>query len=139
MLKRWNTETACRSWYEDSLLVPGLMAGQPHEAEPVPLCLFLGHNLSIIQDRPLSSLPLIRPAPSPGPSRSPGAVSRPFSVQAFSLPAAVSCHLLCPRVVAQLVLGALCMGSGTQSREDWTVESCSSNCHLDLLFISQNS
>ena len=42
----------CHSWYEDSLLVPGLMAGQPSEAEPVPLCLAPGHILSIIQDRP---------------------------------------------------------------------------------------
>ena len=78
-------------------MVPGLMAGQPREAEPVPVCLAPGHNLSIIQDRPP-----VQPSPNQTCSLSrplwfPEAVSRPLSFQAFSLPAAVSCHLLCPR------------------------------------------
>ena len=35
------------------------MAGQPREAEPVPVCLAPGHNLSIIQDRPA-----VQPSPN---------------------------------------------------------------------------
>ena len=94
-----------------------------------------GHNLSIIQDRRPLQPSVIRPAPSPGPSGDTGAISRPLAVRPphslplcpvpFSVPR--SSPLACPR----------CSLCGAWIQEDWTVESCSRNCHLVLLFITQ--
>ena len=64
-----------------------------------------------------------------------GAISRPFAVrpshslQLCPVPFTVvgSSPLACPR----------CSLCGAWTQEDWTVESCSRNCHLDLLFITQ--
>ena len=105
------------------------------KAEPVPVCLVLAHNLSIIQDRRPLQPSLIRPAPSPDPSGDTGAISRPFTVRpSHSLP-------LCPVPLSvprsSPLACPLCSLCGAWTQEDWMVESCSRNCHLDLLFITQ--